>query len=44
MYDAQVQAGDPSSALWAISGFYASIVQPGPIRPGDPISLLDQMT
>lgn len=43
MYDAKVDAGDPSSPLWALSGFYASVVQPGPIRPGDPISLLDQM-
>jgi MOSC domain-containing protein YiiM len=43
MYDAQVKAGDPSSARWALSGFYASIVQPGIVRPGDPISLLDQM-
>jgi MOSC domain-containing protein YiiM len=43
MYDAQVQAGDPSSPRWAMSGFYASIVHAGPIRPGDPILLLDQM-
>ena len=43
MYDAQVEAGDPSSPRWAISGFYASIVRPGVVRPGDPISLLDQM-
>jgi MOSC domain-containing protein YiiM len=43
IYDAQVQAGDPSSPRWALSGFYASVVQPGPIRPGDPICLLDQM-
>ncbi len=43
IYDAQVQRGDPSSPRWAMSGFYASVVQPGLIRPGDPISLLDQM-
>jgi MOSC domain-containing protein YiiM len=43
MYDARVQAGDPSSPRWGISGFYASVVQPGPVRPGDPISLLNQM-
>jgi len=42
MYDEKVHAGDPSSPLWAISGFYASVVQPGVVRPGDPISLLDQ--
>jgi MOSC domain-containing protein YiiM len=27
----------------ALGGFYASVVQPGIVRPGDPISLLDQM-
>jgi MOSC domain-containing protein YiiM len=43
VYDAQVQAGDPSSPRWAMSGFYARVVRPGPVRPGDPISLLDQM-
>jgi MOSC domain-containing protein YiiM len=43
IYDAQVRAGDPSSPRWAMSGFYARIVQPGLVRPGDPISLLDQM-
>ncbi len=44
VYDAQVKAGDESSPRWAVSGFYASVVHPGIVRPGDPISLLDQMT
>ena len=43
IYDVQVDDGDPSSPRWAMSGFYASIVQPGIVRPGDPISPLDQM-
>lgn len=43
LYDAQVKAGDSSSPRWALAGFYASVVQPGMVRPGDPISLLDQM-
>jgi MOSC domain-containing protein YiiM len=43
MYDEQVHAGDPSSPLWALSGFYGSVVRPGIIRPGDPVSLLDQL-
>jgi len=43
VYDAQVQAGDPQSPRWGLSGFYASVIQPGPIRPGDPITLLDQL-
>jgi MOSC domain-containing protein YiiM len=42
VYDARVNAGDPQSPRWGLSGFYASVVQPGTIRPGDPIALLDQ--
>ena len=41
MYDARVQAGDPASQRWGLSGFYASVVQPATVRAGDPISLLD---
>jgi MOSC domain-containing protein YiiM len=40
VYDPQVQAGDPSSPRWGLGGFYASVIQPGVIRPGDPIVLL----
>ena len=40
MFDAVVQAGDPESARWGLSGFYASTVQTGTIRTGDPIRLL----
>ena len=40
---AQARDGDTSSPRWALGGFYASVVQPGIIRPGDPISLLDQV-
>ena len=43
IYDERVKAGDPTSPRWAMSGFYASVVQPGTIRSGDPISLLDQL-
>jgi MOSC domain-containing protein YiiM len=39
MYDARVQKGDSESPLWGLSGFYASVVQPGSVRPGDPIIL-----
>jgi MOSC domain-containing protein YiiM len=42
IYDQDVKAGDPSSPRWGLSGFYASVVQPGPIQAGDPITLLDQ--
>jgi MOSC domain-containing protein YiiM len=40
MFDARVQAGDPESPLWGLSGFYASAVQTGTIRTGDLIALL----
>jgi MOSC domain-containing protein YiiM len=43
IYDKRVEVGDPTSTRWAMSGFYASVVQPGTIRSGDPISLLDQL-
>jgi MOSC domain-containing protein YiiM len=42
VYDADVKAGDPSSPRWGLSGFYASVVQTGTIRPGDPVQFLDQ--
>ena len=42
IFDAAVKAGDPSSPRWGLSGFYASVVTPGPIRTGDPIVFLDQ--
>ena len=38
-YDAQVQSGDPDSPRWGLSGFYASVAQPGTVRAGDPIAL-----
>jgi MOSC domain-containing protein YiiM len=42
VYDSQVKAGDTSSPRWALGGFYASVVQLGMVRPGDPVSLLDE--
>ena len=42
IYDHLVKAGDPASPRWGLSGFYASVVQPGMVRTGDPILLLDQ--
>jgi MOSC domain-containing protein YiiM len=38
VYDALVRDGDPSSSKWGLGGFYASVVQPGAIRPGDDVS------
>ena len=40
MFDARVQAGDPKSSRWGLSGFYASMVQKGTIRAGDAIRLM----
>jgi MOSC domain-containing protein YiiM len=40
IFDAPAQAGDPSSPKWGLSGFYASVVQPGVIRPSDEIILV----
>jgi MOSC domain-containing protein YiiM len=40
MFDAQVQAGDPESPRWGLSGFYASTVHTGTIRTGDAITPL----
>jgi MOSC domain-containing protein YiiM len=40
VYDQDVKAGDPSSPRWGLSGFYASVVQPGSIFTGDPVTEL----
>jgi MOSC domain-containing protein YiiM len=40
IYDPQVRAGDPSSARWGMSGWYCSVLSPGPVGPGDPIETL----
>jgi len=42
IYDQEVKAGNPASPLWGLSGFYASVLETGTIRPGDPIQLLDE--
>jgi MOSC domain-containing protein YiiM len=40
IYDKKVKALDPSSPRWGMSGFYATVIAPGPIGPGDPIEVL----
>jgi len=37
-----VKAGNSASPVWGLAGFYASVLQSGTIRPGDPIHLLDE--
>jgi MOSC domain-containing protein YiiM len=40
LFDAECKRNDPSSPVWGMAGFYAAVVQPGPVRPGDAVILL----
>jgi MOSC domain-containing protein YiiM len=40
IYDQQVRAGDPASPRWGMSGFYARVLQPGPVRLDDLIEVV----
>ena len=40
IYDARAQAWDPASPVWGMSGFYASVLEPGMVQPGDAIALV----
>jgi MOSC domain-containing protein YiiM len=40
--DARVKAGDPDSPRWGMSGFYASVIEPGAVRPDDIIVAVDR--
>ncbi len=40
IYDAAVKALDPTSPRWGMSGFYAKVLQGGPVRPDDAIELV----
>ena len=42
IWDDSLKAGNTASPLWGLAGFYASVVQPGEVRPGDPFALLEQ--
>ena len=37
MFDARVQRGDATSPRWGLSGFYASVIQPGIVNTGDAV-------
>lgn len=41
MYDALAKAGDPASPKWGLSGFYASVVYAGTVKPGDSVRLIE---
>jgi MOSC domain-containing protein YiiM len=43
LYDSRAKAGDPSSPVWAMGGFYASVVQRGLINTGVTIALADHV-
>ena len=43
VYDAQVKAGDTSSPRWAMSGFYAAVIDTGVIRANDIITLESEL-
>jgi MOSC domain-containing protein YiiM len=42
VFDKQVKAGDATSPRWGLAGFYASVVEPGVVGPGDPVTLVAQ--
>ncbi len=43
IYDSMVKEKDPSSPRWALSGFYARVVRPGLVFPGNIISLVSEL-
>jgi MOSC domain-containing protein YiiM len=43
VYDSRVKALDASSPRWGMSGLYASVVEAGPVEPGDIIALVAQL-
>ncbi len=43
VYDKKVKQRDPTSPRWGMSGFYASVITPGPVRAGDAISLVSKL-
>ncbi len=43
VYDRKVKQRDYTSARWGMSGFYARVATPGPVRAGDVISLVSKL-
>lgn len=43
LQDAAAKKGDVTSPVWGHGGFYARILQSGAIRPGDSITLVEQV-
>jgi MOSC domain-containing protein YiiM len=43
IYDQRVKQRDHTSPRWGMSGFYASVVAPGPVGPGDIIAVVTKL-
>jgi MOSC domain-containing protein YiiM len=43
IYDPRVKAGDATSPRWGMSGFYARVIQPGPVHPDDAVLILSAL-
>jgi MOSC domain-containing protein YiiM len=43
VYDGKVKQRDYTSPRWGMSGFYASVLEPGPVRAGDPILVVAKL-
>jgi MOSC domain-containing protein YiiM len=43
IYDPRVKEKDHTSPHWGMSGFYLSVVEPGPVCPGDIIAVVAQV-
>jgi MOSC domain-containing protein YiiM len=43
IYDKRVNTLDPTSPRWGMSGFYTSVISPGPVGPGDIIAVVGQL-
>jgi len=43
LYDPRVRALDYTSPRWGMSGFYLSVVEPGPVSPGDIIAVVSHL-
>jgi MOSC domain-containing protein YiiM len=43
VYDPKVKACDYTSPRWGMGGFYASVIEPGPVHAGDPIMVVSKL-